>query len=105
LIGEGTISEEIFFKNSDKPAESFIEEIRQTGTELPQQRAGALQGKKGCQDLKAVGRSSDAICESAKMITMGVEPVVALSFRKGSGDQECQDHNDRQDHNCRRFDP
>lgn len=84
LVQEGTISQEIFFKNSDKPAESFVEDIRHSRYGMAVAKGWELYKAK--KSLSGLERLLDdhlmQYVKSAKMVTMGVEPVVAYLFAK-----------------------
>lgn len=84
LLEDGTIPEEVFFKNSDKPVDSFVEEIRYS-------RYGDTVYR-GWEQFR-IKRNSSAIekklddylmefIRRAKMVTMGVEPLIAYLFAK-----------------------
>lgn len=84
LGGEGTVREETFIKNSDKPAESFIEEIQHSKYGKAVTKGWELyKTKKSLASLEKL--LDDYLMEyvqSAKLVTMGVEPVVAYLFAK-----------------------
>ncbi len=84
LAGEGTISQEIFLKNSDKPAESFIEELQHSRYGKAVSKGWELyKTKKSLSGLeKLLEDYLMQYVQSAKMVTMGVEPVVAYLFAK-----------------------
>jgi V/A-type H+-transporting ATPase subunit C len=84
LLEGGEIPEKIYFENSDKSAESFVNDIRQTrfgdvvtkGWELYKSR-GNLSGLE-----KLLDDHQMEFIRNARLITMGVEPFIAWLFAK-----------------------
>lgn len=84
LVGEGSLTENVFFANSDKPADSFVEEIRRSRYGNAVTKGWELyKSKKSLSGLeKLLDDYLMQYVKAAKMVTMGVEPVVAYLFAK-----------------------
>lgn len=84
LSGEGIILQETYIKNSDKPVDSFIEEIQHSRYGKAISKGWELyKSKKSLSGLEKL--LDDYLMEyiqSAKMVTMGVEPLIAYLFAK-----------------------
>ncbi len=84
LSGEGAIRQETFIKNCDKSIDSFIDEIQHGKYSKAVSKGWELyKSKKSLSGLEKL--LDDYLMEyvqSAKMVTMGVEPLIAYLFAK-----------------------
>lgn len=84
LISGGEISESVYVTNSDKPADSFVGDIRHTRYGTAVHKGWELfKARKNISGLEKL--LEDYLMETvrrAKLITMGVEPFIAWLFAK-----------------------
>lgn len=84
LIEDGSITEEEYFKCCDKPIDTFVEEIRRSKYGDTVRKGWELaKAKKSVSYLeKQLDEYLMGFIRGAKMVTMGVEPLVAYLFAK-----------------------
>ena len=84
LLDAGTIAEEVYFKNSSGTPEDFIEAIRSTRYGDAVQKGWELvrSGKNSSGLEKALDDLFMSYIRGAKLVTMGVEPLIAYLFAK-----------------------
>lgn len=84
ILEGGTVSDKIFFENSDKPIDNFVENIRFTRYGDAVQKGWELYKAKG--DLSGLERLLDdyqmAYVRNAKKVVIGIEPLIAYLFAK-----------------------
>ncbi|NLK86349.1 MAG: V-type ATP synthase subunit C [Clostridiaceae bacterium] len=84
LLEDGTISEEVYFKNSDKSVEDFAEDIRKSkyGEAVKKGLELVRSGKNSSGLEKMLDDLFIGSIRSAKLVTIGVEPLIAYLFAK-----------------------
>jgi len=84
LIEGGTVEEKVYFENSDKPVESFIGDLnRSKYADVVRKGFELIEAKKNISELERL--LDDYIMDfmrRAKLVIMGVEPLVAYLFAK-----------------------
>lgn len=84
LLEDGSIQEKVWFENSEKPVEDFVEEIR-TG-EYGEAVIKGWELYKTKNNISGLEKLLDDLLmkfvREAKMVTMGVEPLIAYLFAK-----------------------
>lgn len=84
LIEGGTVEEKVYFENSDKPVESFIGDLnRSKYADVVRKGFELIEAKKNISELERL--LDDYIMDfmrRAKLVVMGVEPLVAYLFAK-----------------------
>ncbi len=84
ILEGGAISEKVYFDNSDKSMDSFVEDVRFSRYGDVAQKGWELYKAKG--NLSGLERLLDdyqmAYVRNAKQVVMGVEPLVAYLFAK-----------------------
>jgi len=84
LLEDGSIQEKVWFENSEKPVDDFVEEIRFSDYGEATGRGWELY--KAQNNISGLEKLLDDllmkfVCE-ARMVTMGVEPLIAYLFAK-----------------------
>jgi V/A-type H+-transporting ATPase subunit C len=84
LLDGGTIFKEVYRKNSDKPADSFAEDIRKSryGEAVKKGLELVRTGKNSSGLEKALDDLLMKYIRGAKLVTIGVEPLIAYLFAK-----------------------
>jgi V/A-type H+-transporting ATPase subunit C len=84
LLDGGTIPEDVYFKNSDRTAEDFAEDIR--NTKYAEAVKNGLELKRSGKNSSGLEKKLDDLLmgfiRSAKLVTIGVEPLIAYLFAK-----------------------
>jgi len=84
LVEGGTVGEKIYFENSDKPVEAFVSALQRSRyADAVKKGFELIESKKNVSELERL--LDDYIMEyvrRAKMVVMGVEPLVAYLFAK-----------------------
>lgn len=84
LLKDGTIPEKLYFESSDKSIDDFAEEIK--GSEYADAVAKGWEMSKSRRDSSELEKQLDnyimEYIQGAKLVTMGVEPLIAYLFAK-----------------------
>ena len=84
LIDGGTLDRDVYYRNSDKPVDSFVEDIRKSryGDAVRKGLDLVKSGKNSSGLEKALDDLLMSYIRSAKLVTIGVEPLIAYLFAK-----------------------
>jgi len=84
LLEDGSIPQKVWFENSEKPVDDFVEEIRTS--EYGEAAAKGWELYKAKNNISGLEKLLDDLLlkfiREAKMVTMGVEPLIAYLFAK-----------------------
>ena len=84
LLDGGTIDKDVYFRNSDKPADSFADDIRSSryGEAVQKGLEMVKTGKNSSGLEKVLDDLLMSYIRRAKLVTIGVEPLIAYLFAK-----------------------